>query len=146
MNRTAKHTVRASGGCLCGAVRYEIHGPLRHVVACHCGLCRRSHGHFAAYSETKTDHLRLTAGRGLKWFDSSPKARRGFCAECGSRLFWQLRGGDTMNVAAGSIDAPTGLVLVGHVFTAEIPDYYQLTDELPKFLASSKGAFNGEIS
>ena len=39
---------RQTGGCLCGAVRYRVAGPLRDVVACHCAQCRRSSGHFAA--------------------------------------------------------------------------------------------------
>ena len=38
--------VRAAGGCECGAVRYEVRGPLREVIDCHCGQCRRTHGHF----------------------------------------------------------------------------------------------------
>jgi len=42
--------VRATGGCLCGAVRYEVLGPLRDVVLCHCSHCRRTHGHVAAYA------------------------------------------------------------------------------------------------
>ena len=34
----------ATGGCLCGAVRYQVHGPLRDVLICHCVECRRWHG------------------------------------------------------------------------------------------------------
>jgi len=37
--------IAAIGGCLCQAVRYEIHGPLRDVIACHCTQCRRTSGH-----------------------------------------------------------------------------------------------------
>jgi len=37
-----------TGGCLCGGVRYRATGPLRHVIACHCGQCRKTSGHFAA--------------------------------------------------------------------------------------------------
>jgi hypothetical protein len=43
-----QHQIRATGGCLCGAVRYEVRGPLRPVVYCHCTQCRRTSGHFSA--------------------------------------------------------------------------------------------------
>ena len=38
----------ATGRCLCGAVAYEVRGPLRDVLICHCEECRRWHGHMAA--------------------------------------------------------------------------------------------------
>lgn len=125
-----KLTLRATGGCLCGAVRYEVRGPLRDVVNCHCGQCRRTHGHFAAQTATAMDDLVLTERRGLKWFQSSEKARRGFCGECGASLFWQREGGDTISIAAGTIDQPSGLQTIGHVFVADIGDYYEITDGL----------------
>ena len=40
----------ATGGCLWGAARYEVRGPLRDVVICHCSRCLRTHGHVAAYA------------------------------------------------------------------------------------------------
>ena len=58
---------RATGGCLCGAVRYALRGALRGVVNCHCGQCRRSHGHYGAYTSVAPDQISLTETRGLKW-------------------------------------------------------------------------------
>ncbi len=49
----------ATGGCLCGAVRYELQGRLRAVVACHCGQCRRTSGHYVAATAVRHDRLRL---------------------------------------------------------------------------------------
>ncbi len=121
---------RATGGCLCGAVRYEIHGPLRDVVNCHCGQCRRSHGHVAAYSSVTAQDLVLREAGALTWFQSSERARRGFCGTCGSRLFWEPLGQGRMAVAAGSFDQPSGLETIGHIFTAEAGDYYEITDGL----------------
>jgi hypothetical protein len=128
----AGRTPRATGGCLCGAVRYELDGPLRDVVNCHCGQCRRTHGHFAAYTNTKRDNLVLRESRGLKWFASSDRARRGFCAECGASLFWEAAGTDVVAVAAGTLDAPTGLKTVANIHVAAKGDYYEIADGLPQ--------------
>ena len=79
-----------TGGCLCGAVRYEVRGPLRDVLICHCVECRRWHGHFSASTAERREDLVLLEQRGLRWIqspDSDAGARRGFCAECGSSLF-----------------------------------------------------------
>ena len=121
---------RAAGGCLCGAVRYEVHGPLREVVNCHCGQCRRSHGHVAAYTSAKRGDLVLTEDRGLQWYHSSDFARRGFCGDCGASLFWEPIGQGRVSIAAGGIDAPSGFTTVRNIFTAHKGDYYEIADGL----------------
>lgn len=128
--------VRALGGCLCGAVRYVVRGPLRDVVNCHCRQCQRTHGNYAAYSACARTDLVLLENRGLKWYASSERARRGFCSECGSSLFWEPAGKDSICVAAGSIDPPTGLKTVRHIYTADQGDYYQICDALERFPGS----------
>ncbi len=133
----------ATGGCECGAVRYEVHGPLRDVVNCHCGQCRRTHGHFAAYSAVARADLAMIENRGLKWYRSSDSARRGFCGECGGSLFWDAPGRDYVAVAAGTLTAPTGLKTAGHIFVADKGDYYEIADGLPRwpgFMPSSINA------
>jgi hypothetical protein len=55
--------VSAGGGCLCGAVRYEVRGPLRDVLVCHCVECRRWSGHlFAATAARREDVLSIATG------------------------------------------------------------------------------------
>lgn len=120
------------GGCLCGAVRYRLHGPLRDVVACHCGQCRRWHGHFGAYTAVPRDALELTANGELTWYRSSDRASRGFCRVCGSSLFWQGEGRDHVAIAAGSLDDGSGLRLTEHIHVADKPGYYDLKDGLPQ--------------
>ena len=120
----------ATGGCLCGAVRYEVRGELRGVVNCHCGQCLRSHGHHAAFSAAARDDLVLTESRGLKWHRSSDFARRGFCADCGSRLFWERDGSGRISIAAGSFDDSSRLRTVRHIFVADKPGYYEIADGL----------------
>lgn len=123
-------TVR-TGGCLCGAVRYEAIGALRDVVVCHCRMCRKAHGHIGAYTASARDALRLVEARGLKWYRSSAQARRGFCSECGATLFWDGDGRDTMSIAAGTLDEPTGLATALQIHVASAGDYYAVDASTP---------------
>ncbi len=130
-----RSNVRATGGCLCGSVRYEIVGELMPVINCHCSKCRRFHGHIGAYSATLREHLVLVESSELKWYrsvqDETPDVFRGFCKKCGSSLFWNPRSKPIISVAAGSIDLPTGLDTERHVWLSQKTDYYTITDGLP---------------
>ena len=127
------------GGCLCGAVRYQVRGPLRGVVNCHCEMCRRLHGSFGAYTKAQDSELKITEERGLAWYESSEKARRGFCRDCGANLFWQPSGMLTPSIAAGTLDQPSGLATIGHIFTTEKGDFYDIADDLKQIPGSASG-------
>ena len=117
-----------TGRCLCGAVRYEVHGPLRDVLVCHCVECRRWCGHVGAFAAARRTDVVVT-GDTLTWFDSPVSdrhARRGFCSACGSSLFWEPAGEDRICIAAGTIDPPTGLRIVGDWYVHAPGDYYEL--------------------
>lgn len=119
-----------TGGCLCGAVRYRVEGPLDPVVACHCVECRRSSGHFAA--ATAAPRERVTIEGPVAWFASTPgMVRRGFCSVCGSNLFWDRLASERLSIWAGTLEGATGLRLERHIFVAEKGDYYYLADGLP---------------
>jgi hypothetical protein len=122
-----------SGGCLCGGVQYVVTGPLRDVVNCHCGQCRRTHGHFAGYTEAPLSDFKLNSSDSLKWYQSSPQARRGFCSTCGASLFWVPEGEDHVAIAAGTLDQPTGLRTVAHTYVADAGDYYTIADGLKTY-------------
>lgn len=130
----ADEAVRASGRCLCGAVRYEVRGPLRDVLLCHCAECRRWHGHVSASTAAARGDLVVLDDRALRWIESphsDAAARRGFCGECGSSLFWDAPARDTVSIAAGTLDPPTGLHVMGHWYVADAGDYYPPPDEDP---------------
>jgi len=119
---------KLTGGCLCGAVRYEATGPFRGVVVCHCGQCRKWHGAAPGYTAVDKPRFALTSGEdSLRWYRSSPSATRGFCAACGSSLFWQGDGRAHISIAAGTLDGPTGLAIKAHFMPEFKADY----DELP---------------
>ncbi len=141
MNRDQK---KHSGGCLCGAVRYEVRGPLRDVINCHCTLCQRLHGAFGPHSKAKKVNIEVTKDDGLAWYATSKRARRGFCRDCGTHLFWEPVAQDATGIVAGTLDPPTGLKTMGHIFTGEKCDFTELSDALPKFAASSGGALEGD--
>jgi hypothetical protein len=106
------------------------------VLICHCEECRRWHGHFSASTAARRDQLVLVEDRGLRWIDSPRSdagARRGFCAECGSSLFWDPPRREIISIAAGTLDGATGLRVVSHWFVSQAGDYYKLPDDgLPR--------------
>ena len=130
---STEQTTRKTGGCLCGAVRYEVDGPLRKVVYCHCEQCRKTSGHYVAATAVDVDKLTFTEDSGLRWYRSSDIAERGFCQHCGSSLFWRPDHGKYVALMAGALDAPTGLTSREHIHVDDASDYYELTDGLPQY-------------
>lgn len=121
----------ATRGCLRGAVRYRVDGPLGDIAACHCTQCRRASGHdLAGATARRAD---LTVEGEVAWYESTPgEVRRGFCPTCGSQLFWDRIGAETVDIWAGTIDGETGLRLREHIFVADKGDYYDIADGLPQ--------------
>ncbi len=117
-----------TGGCLCGAVRYRVSGPLRPVIACHCRQCRKTSGHHVAATSAARGDIDIKGE--VRWYRSSPKARRGFCPTCGSNLFWDGPG-ENLSIFAGTLDGPTGLAIAGHIYCADKGDYYEIADSTP---------------
>ncbi|TMV94698.1 GFA family protein [Thioclava sp. BHET1] len=116
------------GSCLCGAVRYEITGPMRPSVACHCSQCRKSSGHYWSATQVDAGQLAISGDEALRWYRSSAQAERGFCSQCGSSLFWRKDGEARVSVGSGTLDLPTGLHTAKHIFVADKSDYYEIED------------------
>lgn len=68
----------------------------------------------------------------VTWYHSSEAVRRGFCATCGSFLFWDPIRLDVIAVAMGAFDVPTATRLEKHIFVADKGDYYDIADGLPQ--------------
>lgn len=120
------------GSCLCGAVRLEIDGELHAPDACHCSQCRRMTGHYWASTDVPDAQLRISGAEHVRWYQSSAKVKRGFCANCGSVLFWKPLQRDTTAVSMGALETPTGTQLARHIFVADKGDYYRIDDGLPQ--------------
>lgn len=134
----------SKGHCLCGAVSYSVSGELRPVIYCHCEQCRRTSGHFVAATACKLSELTIGGEDRISWYQSSPTAKRGFCRDCGSNLFWQPTGGDYMSIWAGSLNRPTGLKTSRHIYVHMASDYYQINDGLPQFAQDYESYFAGD--
>ncbi len=141
---STEQTASATGSCLCTAVQYEVSGPLRSVLYCHCEQCRRTSGHFVAATACKPENLHLLVDAGLRWYRSSAMAERGFCSSCGASLFWRPDDEDYVCIMAGTLDRPTQLQPSGHIFVGMASDYYQIADGLPQYAEGDLQAWANE--
>lgn len=120
------------GSCLCGAVRFEVSCDLPGPDACHCTKCRKSSGHFFVSTDVPRAAVKIEGEENITWYQSSEKARRGFCTTCGSPLFWDPLFRDWTGIAMGAFEKPTDARLAKHIFVADKGDYYDITDDLPQ--------------
>lgn len=109
---------QAQGSCLCGDVRFTVDWPSLWVAHCHCTLCQRAHGAaFVTWFGMADDrvHIDDTAGS-LRWYHSSPGAERGFCARCGSSLFFRShRWPSELHITLANLDGEADRAPMAHV-------------------------------
>jgi hypothetical protein len=127
------------GSCLCGKVHFETRGNLRGVVYCHCSQCSKQTGHFLAATNVQDDSISVSGEENIGWYEASHFAKRGFCKNCGSVLFWKHNELDYISVMAGAFDYPSGLRAESHIFVADKGDYYEIGDDLPQYEKSGGG-------
>lgn len=123
------------GSCLCGQITFEVSCELPPPSACHCRECRKHTGHYEVSADVPRAAVTVNGADKVVWYQSSNKVRRGFCAVCGSSLFWDLldqERHDWTAISLGAFDTPTKTKLKRHIFTAEKGDYYEITDGLPQ--------------
>ena len=127
--------IMTRGTCLCGAVSFEIAGPLEHrPEACHCTQCRKQTGHFLVAVNVRRSALTVHGADKVTWYRSSEQVQRGFCSVCGSTLFWNptIDGYEFVAIAMGAFDSPSGMRIAKHTLVADKGDYYEIDDGLPQ--------------
>ncbi len=132
-------TMPITGGCLCGAIRYESSEPVIKAGTCHCRACQRFTGSaFSAYVGIPRSALRFTKGEPRFYVRSSLK-ERGFCPECGSsltdRYLVPMHGAsnpDNYWVALGTLDHPETVTLDFHYGVETQLPWVRFDDELPR--------------
>ena len=121
-----------SGSCACGNVIFNVNGELSGVTYCHCTQCQKASGHYVASTSAKIADFELLSDSSLRWYQSSKYAKRGFCSNCGSNLFWKLSVEDEIGIWPGSLDNSPKLKSIEHIFCSSIPSHYEIKDDLPK--------------
>lgn len=129
-------TTPFTGGCLCGAIRYECSAEPVAMGNCHCRDCQRVTGSaFATTLLVPCSAVTITGD--VKYYeatgDSGGIVRRGFCPTCGSRLFGKPAIPDLMSIMAGSLDDPSWFRPGIDCYTASAQPWDYMNPELPKF-------------
>lgn len=124
------------GSCLCGAVTYQIDGPIGDIIQCHCQKCRKANGTaYATNAPIAKADFKLTSGQDVvKKYASSTCTERCFCGNCGSPLvsikaetpeFYRLR--------IGTLDTPLQQKPTQHIFVASQAEWDNICDALPQY-------------
>lgn len=127
--------MKLTGGCHCGAIRYEVEGePFTHAL-CHCSDCRRHAGApMVGWTMYAKKALRITKGE-PKLYKSSEHGRRLFCSNCGTGLFYKnavtLPG--IVDIQSGTYDEPERMPAHTHIQVAERITWMKSAHELPDF-------------
>jgi len=125
---------RLAGGCLCGAIRYEVAGPEFDAGYCHCSICRRASGApVIAWANVEPAAFRVTRGTPTR-YRSSSKGDRAFCPACGSQVFyvptdptWHL------SFLLATLDDPNSILPRLHIFIRDKLPWFEIADDLPRF-------------
>jgi hypothetical protein len=131
-----------TGGCNCGAVRFEVSQPFVSAVYCHCTRCQRRTGTAAsANGRTVPGSFRVVQGedRMRSWTPASGAAKY-FCGDCGSALF-SATGEDppAVGVRLGAVDGDPGIRPSAHQFVTYAAPWEALPDDgLPRYPESRR--------
>ena len=122
-----------AGGCLCGAIKFEVKLPSKWCAHCHCSMCRRAHGApYVTWVGFAREQFRLVEGTPSR-HRSSEAATRSFCGQCGSMLtFESTRWAGEVHVARAAIPGAIDHRPMAHVFFSDKADWVTVGDDLPK--------------
>lgn len=120
------------GGCLCGALRYRVTGPIPPGVHCHCSICRRSSGGTVmTWTEVPLARFEVTRGE-LAVYQSSEQAERRFCPKCGTQIvFAERRRPNELDIAVATLDRPEDHPPQHHIWVSSALPWLCLDEHLP---------------
>ena len=126
-----------TGGCLCGAVRYESAGEPIFSLQCHCRDCQRSSGSaFVAAMRVPAAGFRITQGAPKRYVSNSDAGNavtRAFCGDCGSPLYIQVASRpDIVGLRVGTLDDPSGFRPEANIFVRSAQPWVHMDPALPR--------------
>lgn len=120
-----------AGSCACGAVRFEADIADDDAYLCHCRMCQRATGSVSiAFKNLAQKDMRWLSGP--DWYDSSPIARRPYCAKCGTSLGFQFKEGPNLDLAVAAFDDPSRFKPTSHFGAESIHRNWLNTEGLPE--------------
>ena len=125
-------SARIKGACGCRAIEFEIHKPLRDVIACHCGQSCKLACHYGAATAMPSERLVFHSNARLQWYKSSQHVRRGFYNICGSNLFYDHEQHSEIAISTCALEDQDELSLTAQIFTASKGAFYKVYDQLPQ--------------
>lgn len=123
-----------TGGCLCGAIRYQIEAMPFDADHCHCRVCQKSTGAVVgSWMDFKLEQITWLKGTPHE-YASSEFVRRGFCQVCGSSLSYRdTRHGDYYTLAIASLDDPNQVSVNYHIHTDSQLSWLKIEDDCPRY-------------
>jgi len=124
------------GGCLCGAVIFEISGNINNIVYCHCSLCRKAQGSaYATNGNVKLGDFKFISGENnLTAYESPPSQTKFFCKTCGSPIMSRNTAKpDNIRVRLGTIESKINERPGSHIFVTSKANWDVITDDLPQY-------------
>ena len=124
------------GGCLCGAVRFQINGAIRNIIYCHCSQCRKAQGSaFATNGIVQASEFSIVSGENnMTGFNVSEDQVKYFCKTCGSPIVSKRTSvPDQVRVRLGTIDSPISERPSAHIFVGSKANWEDICGELPQY-------------
>ena len=127
--------MRITGGCHCGAIRYQIEGEMLVHALCHCTDCRRHAGApMVGWAMYALDAVKVTSGE-PKVYASSEHGRRHFCSNCGTGLFYVNANAmpGIIDIQSATFDGPDSVPATMQIQVADRIPWMEHVHELPVF-------------
>lgn len=134
-----------SGGCLCGAVRFQLSGKIRNIVNCHCSECRKAQGAaFATNGVVDAEDFVLLSGEDLlTGYSSDQDQTKCFCSVCGSPIMSKRKSlPDQVRVRLGTIESDISERPEAHIFVNSKANWEEISGDLPQYDEYEAGRFS----
>ena len=125
------------GGCLCGAVRFEIHGTIRNIVYCHCSQCRKVQGSaYATNGIVAANNFRILQGENvLGCYEEAQGQKKYFCRHCASPIMSKNSAfPNQVRVRLGTIESDISERPEAHIFVSSKANWDEIPEDgLPRY-------------